>query len=235
MGIGGGVVEHGDALTRAGQSRDDQGLLRVLCHEFRTPVASVQALARALTKPSTALSTEQRVEAARLIADHAEHLSAMLDAVGAVAEHLPKATTDPRRTVIRLVELMSGAAHAAGLPQLDVDVAPLVEAVRIDGPTVRRIVTNLLENARQHGAEPIRLHADQHARALRILVVDSGPGMPSDVAALAFRHDTTAPDGPHGLGLWIVTQLVAMLDGTVRTERNDPTGTRVEVVLPLPR
>lgn len=228
-------MEHGDALTRAGQSQDDQGLLRVFCHEFRTPVASVQALARALTKPSSALSTEQRVEAARLIADHAEHLSAMLDAVGAVAEHLPKAATSPRRRVVRLVELISGAASAAGLPQLDVHVAPLMEAVAIDAPTVRRIVTNLLENARQHGAEPIHLHADQHAHALRILVTDSGPGMPADVAALALRQESPAPDGPHGLGLWIVTQLVAMLDGTVRTERNEPTGTRIEVVLPLPR
>lgn len=231
----GGAVVHGGALTPGGQGSDDRGFLRVLCHEFRTPVASVQALARALTQPSTVLSPEQRVDAARLIADHAQHLSALLDAVGAVAEHLPKAATDVHRTRIRLVELVSGAAHAAGLPQLDVRIAPPVEAVTVNVSAVRRIVTNLLENARRHGAEPIGLRADHHARGLRILIIDSGPGMPTDVAASAFRNDTPAADGPHGLGLWIVTQLVTMLDGAVRAEPNDPTGTRVEVTLPLPR
>lgn len=103
-GMWGGAVVHGGALTPGGQGSDDRGFLRVLCHEFRTPVASVQALARALTQPSTLLSAEQRVEAARLIADHAQHLSALLDAVGAVAEHLPKAATDVHRTRIRLAD-----------------------------------------------------------------------------------------------------------------------------------
>ena len=227
-------MDHGGAVTGHGQDLDDRGFVRVLCHELRTPVASVQALARALTQPATRLSAAQRIEAARLIADHAEHLSALLEAVGAVANHLPGTATASGLTQVRLAELVRGAAHAAGLPELDTHIAPLVEAVTIDAPTVRRIVTNLLENARRHGAEPIRLRADHHGRSLRILIVDSGPGLPAEVSGSAFRQGTPAADGPHGLGLWIVTQLVTMLAGTVRAEPNAPRGTRIEVVLPLP-
>lgn len=227
-------MDHGGAVTGPGQDLDDSAFLRVLCHEFRTPVASVQALARALTQPATRLSAEQRIEAARLIADHAEHLSALIEAVGAVAEHLPRSANASGRTRVRLAEVVTGAAHAAGLPALDAHIAPLVEAVTIDVPTVRRIVTNLLENARRHGAEPIHLRADHHEHSLRILIVDGGPGLPAEVSASAFRDDAPTAEGPHGLGLWIVTQLVTMLAGAVRAEPNEPCGTRIEVVIPLP-
>jgi K+-sensing histidine kinase KdpD len=227
-------VDHGGAVSGHGQDLDDRRFVRVLCHELRTPVASVQALARALSQPATRLSVEQRIEAAQLIADHAQHLSALLEAVGAVANHLPGTANASGLTRIRLAELIHGAAHAAGLPQLDAHIAPPVEVVTIDAPTVRRIVTNLLENARRHGAEPIHLRADHHGRSLRILIVDSGPGLPAEVSGNAFRQGAPPADGPHGLGLWIVTQLVTMLAGAVRTEPNTPHGTRIEVVLPLP-
>jgi two-component system OmpR family sensor kinase len=226
------LVDHSDAMTGGVRGSDERHVLRVVCHEFRTPIASVRALARELAKGSTRLSVEQRGEAVRLIADHADHLSAMLEAVGAVAEHLPRTS---RTAVVDLAGVIAGASAAAGVMRLDVDIAHTVETVAIDVPAVRRILTNLLDNARLHGAEPIRVQAGEHARGLRILVIDSGPGMPAGVAANAFRADPAPVGDAHGLGLWIVAQLVTMLGGRVRVHASDLSGTRIEVVLPLPR
>ena len=226
---------HGDAMSGGVRGSDERHVLRIVCHEFRTPIASVRALARGLAEGAPGLSVEQRGEAVRLIADHADHLSAMLEAVGAVADHLPRASAGSRTAPVNLAGVIAGASAAAGVLRLDVDIAPAVETVAIDVPAVRRILTNLLDNARLHGVEPIRVHAAGHARGLRILVIDSGPGMPAGVVAKAFHADAAPVEDAHGLGLWIVAQLVTMLGGRVRIHASDPAGTHIEVVLPLPR
>lgn len=220
-------------MTGGDHSTDGSTFLRVLCHELGTPVASVQALAHALAHRGTALSADQRAEALRLIEGHAQHLSAILEAVRVVAYHLPRPMTPPTATA--LTDLVGGAAHAAGVEGLRVRIAPAVRAVTIDAPAVRRILTNLLENARQHGADPVDLLADRGPGGLLIVVTDHGDGMPDGVVATAFRPETPAGDGSHGLGLWVVTQLVGMLGGSVRAQPAASTGTQVEVVLPLPR
>jgi len=208
-------------------------MLRVLCHEFSTPVASVQALARALAGDTAPLDAGQRVEAARLIADHAAHLAAMLEGVRTVAEHLPAAAARSRVSAVRLADLVAGAAAAAGVTDLDLQIAPQAATAAVDAPGVRRILTNLLENARRHGGAPIVVRVERRGPALEISAADHGPGMPSDVAARAFSGAPPPPEGAHGLGLWIVTQLVAMLGGSISASANRPTGTRIDVTLPL--
>lgn len=222
----------GGPLTGGSDAADDRTFVRVICHEFRTPVASVRALARALARRRTPLSTDQRLEAVRLIVDHAEHLAAMLDAVRTVGEHLPAAEATGRPVTVHLRRLIDGAAHAAGLTGLDVSVSPRAEAVAVDASALRRILTNLLENARRHGGQPVALRAARNGTDLAVAVIDHGPGMPAGVAEAAF--DGTPPSHGHGgLGLWIIGRLVAILGGSVRACANQPTGTRVEVTLPV--
>lgn len=220
---------HGGALTGDDDSTDDSSFLRVVCHELGTPVASVRALARALGHRSS-LSPDQRDEAVRLIEDHAQHMAAMLEAVRAVADHLP----DQVRTApaIDLAVVVRGAAHAAGVERLEADITPVVAVVTVDASALRRILTNLLANAQEHGRPPIELRADRRRHALRIVVADHGDGMPAHLSADAFRAGTPVGDGQRGLGLWIVTQLVTMLGGHVRV-LEVPAGTRIEVVVPL--
>jgi signal transduction histidine kinase len=231
-GRGEGWLSSGGALT-GGEGADDHGLLPVPSPEFGARIASVHGLARALTR-TTGLSGDERAEALRLATDHAAHLTAMLDAVRVVAEHLPGSLAGTeRRTSTSLEDLVWDAAHAANLQRLTVYIAPVVGVVTIDVSGVRRILTDLLEKACTYGAEPIRLDADYHAGGLRILIIASGPGMSADRAVRAFDHDVPAADTSYGLRLWIVTQLVTMLGGTMAARTNDPTGTRVEVRLPL--
>ena len=230
---GGGITD-GGALAGDREPAEGRHVLHVLCHEFRTPVASVQALARALAEDAAPMSAAQRLEAARLIRDHAAHLAAMLEAVGTVADHLPAASTRSPLSEERLADVVAGAADAAGVKELDLRIAPPVEVAMIDAPSVRRILTNVLENARRHGRAPFVVRIVGRDGGLAITATDHGAGMPSDIAARAFRAGPPQSHGPHGLGLWIVTQLVAMLGGEVRAHPNRPTGTRIDVTLPLP-
>ena len=52
--------------------------LAALAHDFRTPVASIEALSTALARRSADLGPEERAEVAQLIEGHARHLGAMV-------------------------------------------------------------------------------------------------------------------------------------------------------------
>src|SRR3989442_14732268 len=59
--------------------------LHALAHDFRTPIASIEALSTALARRSADLEPQERADLAGLIERHARHLSAMLGEVREVA------------------------------------------------------------------------------------------------------------------------------------------------------
>jgi two-component system osmolarity sensor histidine kinase EnvZ len=122
----------------------------------------------------------------------------------------------------------------------------LAQGATIEGdPTdVRRVVGNLLENARKYG----RSAEDDIARVtlqtrvthgrVELSVVDRGPGIPEDQVALItrpfYRVDTarTQANGT-GLGMAIVQRLVTRQRGTLRL-RNRVPGPGFEVTIDFP-
>jgi two-component system osmolarity sensor histidine kinase EnvZ len=89
---------------------------------------------------------------------------------------------------------------------------------------VRRVIDNLIENAAQHGQEPIRVRigASPSGEA-ELTVTDHGRGIPADAADAACepftKLDPARGRGGCGLGLAIVRQLARQLGGNVRFER----------------
>lgn len=221
-------------------------VLGVLVHELRTPVSSIRALTRALRPGSTSLSPEARREALLLVHEHTEHIAALLEDVRELGERL-RVARDPahlrdevarlrsspadRAEPVVLGRVLAAAADAAGVPRakLQLSVDPLAEVVVVDAVALRRIVTNLLENAVRHGpagAGMVAIRADARADALVLQVRDG-----SDA-----RQEPTGPTSEllpatHGIGLTVVEQLVRDLGGhlDVRPIRD---GRVVEVVLP---
>lgn len=100
---------------------------------------------------------------------------------------------------------------------------------------------NVLDNAFKY-SEPgtpvvVRLRADGSAACLAVL--DGGIGIPAEAVPRVFepffRADVSRLRGVkgHGLGLAVTARIVAALGGTVTATANRPTGTVVEVRLPL--
>lgn len=227
-------VEERDLRTRLAQSQQarDDGI-RVLLHEFRTPVSSLHNLTRLLADDT---DPEQRARVVRLVTAHARHLTQMLDQVAglAVTTGNPLGTTRSRE--VSLEELASSAADAAGLAgrvELHVEDAQ----VRCDEQRVRRILTNLLENAVKHGGDgqPVGLRLRARDRNLHAEVLDRGPGLPPGQEHLVTQKYVSVGerDGTTGLGLWIVEQLVTASGGTLVLAARDGGGLVARVVLPL--
>ncbi len=232
-------AEERDLRERLAQSREalDDGI-RVLLHEFRTPVSSLQNLTQLLQQDDAGgHSPEQRTKVVSLVAAHARHLTQMLDQVAglAISTGDPSGTSQVRDVV--LADVARGAADAAGVGRLvDIEVDDAV--VRCDEQRVRRILTNLLENAVKHGGadSPVRLRLHEQDRQLHAEVLDRGPGLPEGQEHLVTRKYVSIGEreGTTGLGLWIVEQLVTGMGGTLVLAAREGGGLTARVTLPLP-
>ncbi|GEL22037.1 hypothetical protein PSU4_09910 [Pseudonocardia sulfidoxydans NBRC 16205] len=211
--------------------------VRVVLHEFRTPVASLSALARDLA--AGRLDGPARDRALSLLADHATHLDDMLDGLAdlALADGSPLGKVRDR--AVPLGDLADAVLDAAGVgPDRRVaTVDPPGAVVRTDPQRLRRLLTNLVENAARHGAaDPVELALAHAGGVLTAEVRDRGPGLPAGQEGLVTAKGVALGErrGTAGLGLWIVEALVASMDGELALLPREGGGLVARLVLPLP-
>ncbi|QLH77731.1 PAS domain-containing sensor histidine kinase [Halosimplex rubrum] len=98
------------------------------------------------------------------------------------------------------------------------------------------VFRNLINNAVQHNDadEPkVTISSQVDDGSVRIRVADNGPGIPDDQRDQIFDSDEKGLDSTGtGMGLYLVTNLVDMYDGSVWIEDNDPHGAVFVVDLP---
>lgn len=220
-------------LLESYQSQQDG--LAVVLHEFRTPVISLRALARGLAEDG-ALTPADRETGNRLIAEHANHLSDMLDALGDVAASRRPAFGTGRPRPVELRALVLASADAAGLqpPRLRLSFDDAL-TVKTDPQRFRRVLTNLLENAARHGeGKPVDVEAEVTGGLLRLRVLDRGSGVDAgNLAKLTGKFTAAGSNrGTAGLGLWIVDQIVQALGGRVGFRNRPGGGLVAEVEIP---
>lgn len=210
--------------------------LQVLLHEFRTPVASLDALAGALTE--SPLSPADRDAAIRLAGRHARHLSDMLDALADVSLSRRPAFSSGRIRRVDLAELVAEAGDAADVrpPRLRVEMSGDTSAIQVDAQGLRRVLTNLLENAARHGRErPIDVLCERDGDQLHVRVLDRGPGVPQEKLEDLTAKFVSLSDrrGTAGLGLWIVAQIIDALGGSLQFAIRDGGGLTAAFTVPV--
>jgi signal transduction histidine kinase len=221
-------------LLESQQSRQDG--LRVILHEFRTPVASMTALTRDVA--SGALLGAAATSALSLIGAHAEHLRDMLDNLADLAITEGSAVGRTRERPVVLAELTAAVLDAAGIPppRRRCSVTPPEATVRCDQQRLRRVLTNLAENAARHAAAgPVELRLAVEPGRLVAEVLDRGPGLPAAQLGEVSRQYVSLGErrGTAGLGLWIVAQLVSGLGGRLELSARDGGGLVARLEVPL--
>lgn len=105
--------------------------------------------------------------------------------------------------------------------------------------SIERVLVNIVRNAVRHGAGgKIRITVDSDSRHAGVTVRDAGQGIAPDLLARLTepyeRGDgLTTPFQNYGLGLWIVSTLVASLGGSLCICSELGVGTAVSFRLPL--
>ncbi len=174
-------------------------LLAGISHDLRTPMTRLQLNLEMLRDAPT----EARID--RAVADLAD----MNRLITGYLE-LARTTQAEARVRVDLAVLLEEAAADAGVAWAG--AAPCeVEAGRL---ALRQIVSNLIQNAQRYGGgTPVELALECTARQARVIVRDSGPGIPQDQLEKVFRPfyrleaSRSQATGGTGLGLALVRQL----------------------------
>jgi signal transduction histidine kinase len=196
-------------------------------HELRSPLARLRV--------SLEMMAGDPALKARAAGDIAE-----LD--GLVDELLESSRLQARGGLDRAeaVDLLALAAEEAARGGAEASGEPVV--VQGDARLLRRLVRNLLDNARRHGAAAlveVRLEAAPGALA-RLLVSDRGPGVADGERERVFEPfyrpaGSSETGSGYGLGLALVRQIARAHGGEARCLARDGGGSVFAVELPVGR
>jgi two-component system osmolarity sensor histidine kinase EnvZ len=195
---------------------DRELMLAGISHDLRTPLARMRL----------EIEMSHMTDEARQAID--EDLGQINHSIGQLMEYarpagqVPEAGIDVSRVLQDLLERERSHTESLG-GELKTDIAPGLQA-RISANDLKRIVSNLIENARRYGRSAsddrvhIALNAYQIGNLLRIDVQDQGAGIPhADIQRLLrpFARGETARTGVSGagLGLAIVERLLGQVGG----------------------
>lgn len=144
-------------------------------------------------------------------------------------------TLKPEYVWINLAEAVREALKTINIPEniLITNNTVSVE-LKSDPGFLRRVLTNLVNNAVQAMPEGGNLGIEGYEKSNKVIltVADTGLGIPEDVKPKLFTPMVTTKAKGQGLGLAVVKRLVESLRGTVSFESKEGKGTKFIIELP---
>ncbi|MFN2387880.1 MAG: PAS domain S-box protein [Thermoanaerobaculia bacterium] len=214
--------------------------LSIASHELKTPITTLKLQAQSLLRRSgpdadaaaPRLLTLQRqierlhnlvdklLDISRLTAGRLELELEPVDLEALVAEVMDRFEEELRRTGCEVV--VRGEGSSLG---------------RWDRSRLDQVVTNLISNAIKYGSgKPILVTMDGDERTARLEVRDHGIGIAPENLGRIFQRFERAVSERHygglGLGLWIVSEIVDALGGSVHATSTPGEGAAFVVELP---
>lgn len=239
-GAGSGVVvTFRDITARIEAQRDRERTLGVLrdvlamsSHDLRGPIFTIGGYAQLLADahPDGDEDLRNGLEAIRRQVEHLSRLVADLS----ITARLETGGVVPETEAVAVADVVADALQTAAVHDVRWEVDPDLHA-QVDPDHVRRILVNLLENARKYAVPPIELTASAVPEGIEVTVSDHGTGVPVELVPVLFDRFTRAAGNAAegtGLGLAIVASLAELNGGSVRYERADTGGARFLVRLP---
>ena len=198
--------------------------LSFLAHSLKTPLAVLRsALAEPAQLPAT---VDQQV---RRMDDIVQHQLGRAIAGGA-ARFAPPLLVAPI-----LARIQGALAKVYAEKALSFSVECPADLVwRIDEGDLFEMLGNLLDNAAKWARSQVGVGVRREAGCLCIRIEDDGPGFSDteSVLRLHVRADERMPG--HGVGLAVVSDLVASHQGELKLTTGSMGGGRVDIVLPVP-
>lgn len=205
-------------------------LLAGLSHDLRTPLARMMLAVEMLQR-------RPDPEWTRKLEANIQQMSSLVSEMLDLARGLGREPSREIDLAELLTELTRNSREAGG------DVVANIQPALVQAPLValRRVLENLLSNAlRYGGGEPVRVETRTDGAAIRIGILDRGPGIPADQLEAVFRpfhrveSSRSISTGGSGLGLAIVRQLAQANGWQVTLENRADGGLAAWVAMPLP-
>ena len=220
------------------QSQASQALLRQLAHEIRNPLGGIRGAAQLL---EAELESGDLKEYTQVIIQETNRLQGLLD----------RLLTPAKRPVVQAVNIHEALERVrsvllAEFPELefrrdyDISLPDLVG----DPEQLIQAVLNIARNAAQamqgEGRISFRTRVARHVTltmkrwplAVRVDVIDDGPGIPEDILPKVFMPLVSGREGGSGLGLTLAQNLVQRHEGAIHVD-SQPGRTCFSLYLPI--
>jgi heavy metal sensor kinase len=218
-------------------------------HELRTPLSAIRTAAGVTLARHEREAQEYR-DALQIIDEQSRRLQRIVEDMFMLARVDHGAAPVAMREFYvdeLLAEIVRAANTIGSRRQVTVELEADAEAPLVgDEELVRRMVTNLVDNALRHSppGAAVKVTLSRDTTAYSIRVVDSGPGIPAAAQPRIFdRFFTTDAARSHGdegrrgagLGLAIARWIAEAHGGLLQLERSDDRGSTFLVTVPRRR
>ncbi len=240
----GGVEVFQDISELKSLERERANIVSMFAHDMKSTLVSIQGFALRLLGDPVKSSPERREKYLEIIAKEAGKLESLVNdfldfsrlEIGTLK--LNFSATDLDKELMELIELFQDRFTQAGitLPPPTWDKLPVIQA---DGPRLRRVFTNLLENALKYSGagSTVCLEAQETATEVLVRVRNQGMGIPAEELPFIFDvfyrgRDRASTRQGHGLGLAGVEAIVKGHGGRVTVASQVGEGSVFTVALP---
>ena len=224
--------------------RDD--LMKMIVHDLKTPLTSILATLEMMRDGDFGSMSEPQARALSDAEGKAEDLLGLI-------EDLLEVSRIEERTLALQPEQIAPAALLAEIvydwqlrfqqegAMARVDVADDAPVFVADKALVKRVLSNLVQNAVNHSPGPVAivLAARRDQGGILLTVGDNGPGIPADYQEIIFRkfEQVRAPHAPRvrssGLGLTFCRLAVESHGGRIWVTSTEGQGSTFYIQLPL--
>lgn len=230
-------------LRELQKARDD--LMRMVVHDLKTPLTSMLATLEMLRDGDFGALDERPARALSDVEGKAEDLLGFIEDlldVSRVEEQSLALQPEPIAPAALLAELVFDwqLRFRQEQTEVGVDVADDAPVFTADKALLKRVFSNLIQNAITHSPVPVRLDltARRDEDGILLRVVDTGPGIPAEYQELIFHkfEQVHAPNAPRvrssGLGLAFCRVAVESHGGRIWVESAPGQGSTFSIRLP---
>jgi two-component system sensor histidine kinase/response regulator len=224
--------------------RDD--LMKMIVHDLKTPLTSVLATLEMLSDGDFGVVTTPQKVAIGDVESKSEDLLALIDDILEVArieETNITLTLAPMAPGALLAELVHEWGHRFQQEQTTVSVSVADDAPVFTGDKglIKRVFSNLIQNAVTHSSSPVHLElaARRAGHGVLFTVTDNGPGIPPEYHEVIFRKfgQVEMPRTPRtrssGLGLTFCKLVVERHRGRIWVKSAEGKGSSFYIELPV--
>ncbi len=238
-----GKLGKADGIRHA--ARSAIGMSQMLAHEIKNPLAGITGAAQLL---SMGLTGEDRGLTDLIVAE-TQRIVKLLDQVEQFGNQRP-----PDCRAVNIHDVLERARRSAEVGfaahmQIRDSYDPSLPPVWADADQLLQVFLNLLKNAAQAnlmgGKIELRTFFEQSLRRrgasgkdvalpIHVEIIDNGPGLPPEIADDIFDPFVSGRENGTGLGLALVSKIIAAHDGWITVE-SKPGRTMFRVSLPRAR
>lgn len=227
------------------QERARTNLVATLSHELKTPLTSLTIASELLAEAARKEDDPRRVEILATLQNDVTRLQALADRL-LDASRQGWARIAVERHEITLDGVVRDVGRAFDLQARERGVSLAIQGaeatIPILGDPIKLpwVLTNLVGNALRYtpAGGRISVRLTREGRTARVVVADTGPGIPPERLQHIFEPyaqfaDGGAPSGAAGLGLFIAKEIVEAHNGRIFVESTPGRGSTFTVAIPV--